>query len=179
MTERLYVTRAQLASFLKDPQAIKQFEMLFKATNQLVPDGFNEVAIAAENARSTSQQALGELQRIADALEMLALAQPKDYAPLSDDLAVPGITWIAEDNLTPPVVIGSLGHQQADNVAISGGTITAALIGNQTTLIATSVSLGNGAGTALGTLTNAPSAGNPTKWVAIDDNGTPRYIPTW
>lgn len=37
----------------------------------------------------------------------------------------------------------------------------------------------NGAGASLGTLTNAPSAGNPTKWVAIDDNGTTRHVPAW
>lgn len=179
MTERLHVTRAQLASFLKDAQAIKQFEALFKAANQIVPDVINDVAIAAENARSISQQALGELRRIADALEVLALAPSKEQTQFVDDLPIPGTIWAIEDNLTPPVVIGSLGHQQAGNVAISGGTITAALTGNQTTLIATSVNLSNGAGAALGTLTNAPSAGNPTKWVAIDDNGTLRYVPTW
>lgn len=37
----------------------------------------------------------------------------------------------------------------------------------------------NGAAAALGTLTNAPTAGNPTKWVPFDDNGTTRYIPMW
>ena len=37
----------------------------------------------------------------------------------------------------------------------------------------------NGAGAAVGTLGNAPTAGNPTKWIPIDDNGTTRYIPTW
>jgi hypothetical protein len=37
----------------------------------------------------------------------------------------------------------------------------------------------NGAGTSAGTLTNAPAVGNPTKWIAIDDNGTTRYIPAW
>ena len=35
------------------------------------------------------------------------------------------------------------------------------------------------AGSATGTLTNAPSAGNPTKWITINDNGTLRRIPTW
>jgi hypothetical protein len=35
------------------------------------------------------------------------------------------------------------------------------------------------AGTATGTLTNAPAAGNPTKWITINDNGTLRRIPTW
>ena len=47
------------------------------------------------------------------------------------------------------------------------------------TLHKTSVNLTNGAAAAAGTLLNAPIAGNPTKWVPIDDNGTIRYIPTW
>jgi hypothetical protein len=41
------------------------------------------------------------------------------------------------------------------------------------------VTLPNGAGAATGTLTNAPVAGNPTKWITINDNGTTRYIPAW
>jgi hypothetical protein len=42
-----------------------------------------------------------------------------------------------------------------------------------------SATMTNGAAAATGTLTNAPTAGNPTKWVAINDNGTTRYIPAW
>jgi hypothetical protein len=41
------------------------------------------------------------------------------------------------------------------------------------------VALTNGAAAAAGTLLNAPAAGNPTKWVPINDNGTTRYIPAW
>lgn len=37
----------------------------------------------------------------------------------------------------------------------------------------------NGAGASAGTLTNAPSVGDPTKWIPVDDNGTTRYIPAW
>lgn len=47
------------------------------------------------------------------------------------------------------------------------------------TFHATSTALTNGAGAAAGTLLNAPVAGNPTKWIGINDNGTTRYIPTW
>jgi hypothetical protein len=47
------------------------------------------------------------------------------------------------------------------------------------TLMATSVALTNGAAAQTGTLTNAPAAGNPTKWIPINDNGTTRYIPAW
>ena len=43
----------------------------------------------------------------------------------------------------------------------------------------TSTALTDGAGVALGTLATAPSAGNPTKWIGINDNGTTRYIPAW
>ena len=37
----------------------------------------------------------------------------------------------------------------------------------------------NGAGVSAGTLTNAPSVGNPTKWIPFNDAGTTRYIPSW
>lgn len=37
----------------------------------------------------------------------------------------------------------------------------------------------DGAGALTGTLTNSPKTGNPTKWIAIDDNGTTRHIPAW
>lgn len=47
------------------------------------------------------------------------------------------------------------------------------------TLLATNVALTNGAGVGAGTITNAPAAGNPTKWIPINDNGTTRYIPAW
>lgn len=39
--------------------------------------------------------------------------------------------------------------------------------------------ISNGAGLSTGTLTNAPSNGNPTKWLAFDDNGVTRYVPSW
>lgn len=46
-------------------------------------------------------------------------------------------------------------------------------------VVATSVNLTDGAGVAAGTLLTAPAAGNPTKWIGIDDNGTIRYVPAW
>jgi hypothetical protein len=50
---------------------------------------------------------------------------------------------------------------------------------NQTVVIRSNVALANGAGALLGTLTNSPVAGPPSKWVTIDDNGTLRQIPAW
>ena len=37
----------------------------------------------------------------------------------------------------------------------------------------------SGAGAQVGTLTNAPAAGNPTTWIKIIDGGVTRYIPAW
>jgi hypothetical protein len=66
----------------------------------------------------------------------------------------------------------------ADDTADAGLT-AASITTSATTLHTTSAALTNGAGVATGTLTNAPAAGNPTKWIPINDNGTTRYIPAW
>jgi hypothetical protein len=50
---------------------------------------------------------------------------------------------------------------------------------SDTKIMQTNTNFSNGAAAALGTLTNAPAAGNPTKWIPINDNGTTRYIPAW
>jgi hypothetical protein len=47
------------------------------------------------------------------------------------------------------------------------------------TLLATNIALTNGAAAQTATMTNGPTAGNPTKWIPISDNGTTRYIPAW
>ncbi len=46
-------------------------------------------------------------------------------------------------------------------------------------LAITTTAYTNNAAAQAGTLTNAPAAGNPTKWIPINDNGTIRNIPAW
>ena len=46
-------------------------------------------------------------------------------------------------------------------------------------LAISTVALTNNAGAQIATITNGPIAGNPTKWVPINDNGTIRNIPAW
>lgn len=62
-------------------------------------------------------------------------------------------------------------------------TITPAGTGNVVfpggVLLKTGAALTDGAAAAAGTLLNAPTAGDPTKWIPINDNGTTRYIPAW
>ncbi len=71
------------------------------------------------------------------------------------------------------------------NVGTTGTTPNGSMVmadlttNNSAALIKTGTTLSDQAGAATGTLTNAPTAGNPTKWIAINDNGTVRKIPTW
>jgi len=100
-------------------------------------------------------------------------------------------------NATVPVFVNNradtttgLGGASGHATLIAGGvgvldctatsvTISQALTLAGGTLLATSSALTNGAAAQTGTLLNAPAAGNPTKWVPINDNGTTRYIPAW
>ena len=51
--------------------------------------------------------------------------------------------------------------------------------GASTAMVKATTTFTSGAAAQTGTLTNAPVAGNPTKWIKIDDAGTARYIPAW
>ncbi len=64
---------------------------------------------------------------------------------------------------------------------LQGGAVVSqsSLTISDTIMIKSNTTFTNGAGASLGTITNAPSAGNPTKWIGIDDNGVTRYIPAW
>ena len=46
-------------------------------------------------------------------------------------------------------------------------------------LITTNTAITSGAGAGLGTLTNAPSAGDPDVWIPFNNNGTPVWVPAW
>lgn len=71
--------------------------------------------------------------------------------------------------------ITSAGGIYAAKKIITASSLTT----GDTVLHHTSVALTNGAAANTATFTNAPAAGNPTKWVPIDDNGTTRYVPAF
>jgi hypothetical protein len=73
-SRKLNLTRDQLAQFLTDQQQIRQFELLFAVVDAIGPDGVLEVNIAAGNAQATANDALAQLTRIANAVELLAAA---------------------------------------------------------------------------------------------------------
>lgn len=78
------------------------------------------------------------------------------------------------DMTSSGLAIGTASLRNSAELDVNGGLNISA-----TTMINTSTSFTNGAAAALGTLTNAPTAGNPTKWIPVNDNGTTRYIPAW
>jgi len=89
------------------------------------------------------------------------------------------------------IVLGGNSITLSNNIQVSQGGLTSIILGgevqsggilsslNAASIVRSRIALTNYAAAALGTLANAPTAGNPTKWIAIDDNGTLRKIPTW
>ena len=57
-SQKLNLTRNQLAKFLTDHEQIRQFERLFATVDAIAPDFVNEVATLAGNADSKAIQAL-------------------------------------------------------------------------------------------------------------------------
>lgn len=86
-----------------------------------------------------------------------------------------------KDSSTGNLVLSlSEGAPAGSLVISSAGVVSAhALTVGSATLMSSSVALTNGAGSSTATLTNAPAATNPTKWIPINDNGTTRFIPAW
>jgi hypothetical protein len=97
-TSKLNLTRDQLAAFLKDHEQVKQFEALFKLADSIAPNVVNEVKAEAGSAVATANEALAQLRRIANALELLSTAPTiqnnnsvvADYIDLNERAPVPG-----------------------------------------------------------------------------------------
>jgi hypothetical protein len=62
---------------------------------------------------------------------------------------------------------------------VSALTVTTLTTGTAASVLTTNVAETDYTGASAGTITNAPAVGNPTKWLAVNDNGTLRKFPTW
>ena len=161
-SRKLNLTRDQLASFLSDQQQIRQFELLFATVDQIAPDVVNEVNISAGTAQATANEALAQLTRLAQALELLALAPRSELGTLSaqnsDNVKITGGEISGLDS---PLPVASGGSGQS---SFTDGQL---LIGNSTGNTLTKATLTQGSGI---TITNA--AGAITIGVAGGISGT-------
>ena len=110
-SRRLNLTRDQLATFLTDQQQIRQFELLFSTVDQIQVIVGTDFEYQADNAAATAnealaslsalaqdtavtnaaleakvQQALDAIPRLAQALELLALAPVRNNVELAHDV---------------------------------------------------------------------------------------------
>jgi hypothetical protein len=110
-TQKLNLTRDQLATFLKNQEQIKQFEKLFQVADTLSPIIVVDFEFAGDNAQATAnnalamiamlaqdtavsdaafeaklQQALDAIPRLAQALELLAMAPVRNNIELEHDV---------------------------------------------------------------------------------------------
>jgi len=64
-SKKLNLTRDQLAGFLTDQQQIRQFELLFKTVDTLLPIAGTDIEYQADTASSTANQALAQITALA------------------------------------------------------------------------------------------------------------------
>ena len=111
VSRKLNLTRDQLAQFLTDQQQIRQFELLFAVVDQIQVITGTDFEYQADNAAATAnealaslsalaqetavtnaaleakiQQAIDAIPRLAQALELLALAPLRNNVELSHDV---------------------------------------------------------------------------------------------
>jgi hypothetical protein len=101
------ITRNELAEFLPSQRAIRAFEQLFA----LIPSSLNdsaavieEVSVNAQNADSKAVQALSAIDRLANAVELLALAPNSIPAFPETDIAPPVTVVNQQPDILPPVI---------------------------------------------------------------------------
>lgn len=95
-------------------------------------------------------------------------------------LSAGGLPFLDIDNVNFLYQFGDIFAASGNSVFLYIDSANSLIIHNGDNFLhRTATTLLDGAAAAAGTLNNAPAAGDPTKWLAIDDNGTTRYVPAW
>ena len=92
--------------------------------------------------------------------------------------AVAAVTNLGDGTLNS-LVVGAAAASITDLGDATFNTVTTGVLAGSGGLIATTAALTDHSAGNAGTITNAPAIGNPTKWIAINDDGVLRGIPTW
>ena len=86
ISRKLNLTRDQLAQFLTDQQQIRQFELLFSVVDTISSITGTDFEYQADNAAATANEALAQINRLSNALELLALAPVRNNVELAHDV---------------------------------------------------------------------------------------------
>ncbi len=115
MSKKLGLDRQQLSKFLTNQESIRAFEQVFDFAVS-TPSTVDEAAALAGGAAAVANQAMAMLVDVADLIEQMTAAPALSCEDDADDFA-------------PPVAVGTLGHQNADDVAITGGALDGTPVG--------------------------------------------------
>jgi hypothetical protein len=146
-SRRLNLTRDQLATFLTDQQQIRQFELLFSTVDELQVITGTDFEYQADTAAATANEALAQISSLAqdtavdDAVLNAKVQQALDAIPR----LAQALDLLA---LAPMQQIGTISSQNANAVAITGGTINNTVIGGTTPAAGTFTTLIGGGGSA-------------------------------
>jgi len=192
VSRRLNLTRDQLAAFLTDQQQIRQFELLFSVVDQIQVITGTDFEYQADTAAATANEALAQISRLADALELVANGPATqnnnsvatDYIDLSESPAPTSKTrrlaWSTTDQ--------TLNLGMAYGVTQQIGQETYARVGNTTGSTIPNGTVVGFAGATSNALLVAPylaDGSQPTLYILgvmthdLPDSGQKGYCTTW
>jgi hypothetical protein len=192
-TQKLNLTRDQLASFLKNFEQVKQFERLFQIADEVAPaSDTTGISIQAGTAQAAANDALAQLQRIGDLLALIASAPATennnsvatDYIDLSESPAPVDKTRRLSWNTTDQTV--NLGMDYGVTQQI--GQETYARVGNTTGVTIPNGTVVGFAGATSNALLVAPylaDGSQPSLYILgimthdLPDSGEKGYCTTW
>ena len=192
-TQKLNLTRDQLATFLKNVEQVKQFERLFAIADEVSPaSDTTGISIQAGNAEAAANNALAQLQRISDLLDLIASAPSiennnsvsTDYIDLSESPAPVDKARRLSWNTTDQTV--NLGMDYGVTQQI--GQETYARVGNTTGVTIPNGTVVGFAGATPNALLVAPylaDGSQPTLYILgvmthdLPDSGGKGYCTTW
>ena len=192
MVNTLRLSRSQIAKIVgNDPEAIKQFEKLF-AQSDAQPTDLDQVAVSAGIADSKAGQALDQLQRIADALELIASnpVAAHDNSTVTDyiDFALSQAHVDVERRLSWNNVDKTLDFGMSYGVTQQIGQETYARVGNTTGVTIPNGTVVGFAGATADALLVAPyvaDGSQPSLYILgvmthdLPDSGEKGYCTTW
>jgi len=98
--------RSELAKFLPSQRAIRAFEQLFDVVPSQITQNTTsseDASIAAASADSRAQQAVSAIDRLAEAVELLALAPARSPETQNVDIAPPVAIQSVQEQILPPI----------------------------------------------------------------------------